>query len=123
MKEFEKYKKIWEKRELLERKKLERERIKALETAEKISETLARRYNVTRVILFGSVLDPDSFHSRSDIDIAVEGLKKTRYFEALGELMMKYDRNIDLKPVEELTGLMLKKISLGRILYEKRKNT
>ena len=44
---------------------------KAVRTAD---EVLRKRFDATRVRTFGSVLHPESFHLRSDIDIAVEGI-------------------------------------------------
>lgn len=44
---------------------------KAVRTA---AEVLRKRFNATRVRAFGSVLHPESFHLRSDIDIAAEGI-------------------------------------------------
>jgi predicted nucleotidyltransferase len=44
---------------------------KAIRTAAKV---LRKRFDATRVRAFGSVLHAESFHLRSDIDIAVEGI-------------------------------------------------
>lgn len=44
---------------------------KAVRTA---AEVLRKHFDATRVRAFGSVLHPESFHLRSDIDIAVEGI-------------------------------------------------
>jgi predicted nucleotidyltransferase len=52
-----------------------------------IAETLRRSYGAgIRVYLFGSVLDRDSFHLGSDLDIAVEGLDPKKYWSAHGEV-------------------------------------
>ena len=123
MKDYSKYKKGWDRREAKEKKEAEKERKEALRSAKYVSEILAKQFNVNKVILFGSALQPGYFTRHSDIDIAVAGLEKTRYFEALGELMLKCDRAIDLKPIEDATPLLQEKISSGKVLYEKRKNT
>ena len=44
---------------------------KAVRTA---AEVLRKRFDASRVRAFGSVLHPESFHLRSDIDFAVEGI-------------------------------------------------
>ena len=44
---------------------------------------LLDEFGVEDVYLVGSAVDPESFHSRSDIDIAVRGLAPEDYFSAL----------------------------------------
>ncbi|MFO8087001.1 MAG: hypothetical protein R6T91_04230 [Bacteroidales bacterium] len=55
---------------------------------------IARKYNVTRVILFGSSLfaSVDSH----DIDIAVEGLADRDYFSFYGELLQQLSKPVDV---------------------------
>jgi len=55
---------------------------------------IARKYNATRVILFGSSLS-DSVESH-DIDIAVEGLADRDYFSFYGELIQHLSKPIDV---------------------------
>ncbi|MFO7765846.1 MAG: nucleotidyltransferase domain-containing protein [Pelovirga sp.] len=55
---------------------------------------IARKYNVTRVILFGSSLS-DSVDSH-DIDIAVEGLADREYFSFYGELLQQLSKPVDV---------------------------
>ncbi|MGH7562960.1 MAG: nucleotidyltransferase family protein [Gemmatimonadota bacterium] len=53
--------------------------------AKAIAEWLRQRYGKrVRVLLFGSLVDPDRFAPGSDIDLAVEGLSPTEYWEAWG---------------------------------------
>lgn len=62
---------------------------------------LKSQFGATRVIVFGSLVR-DLFGEDSDIDIAVEGIKDNRFFEALTAVNELGDRQIDLKPVESL---------------------
>jgi len=55
---------------------------RALEAARTTADLLRQRYGVTRVRVFGSVLHPERFHERSDIDLAVEGLDPQDYLRA-----------------------------------------
>jgi predicted nucleotidyltransferase len=48
-----------------------------------------------RIYLFGS-LASGTHHAGSDIDIAVEGLARSRYFAVLGKLLMELDHPVDL---------------------------
>jgi predicted nucleotidyltransferase len=66
----------------LERQLNEREacREQALKAAEAIAPAVIANYpDVTAAYLFGSVLQPGSFHAKSDIDIAVEGIAPQAY--------------------------------------------
>lgn len=54
-----------------------------------------------RVVLFGSVLERDRFHSRSDIDLAVEGLTADEYWDACALLEpLAGDEMLDLVRLE-----------------------
>jgi predicted nucleotidyltransferase len=44
---------------------------------------LVQDFGASRVYLFGSLLEDDVVHDRSDIDLAVEGLDGRLYFKAL----------------------------------------
>jgi predicted nucleotidyltransferase len=52
-----------------------------------VAHTCARRlvedFGASKVYLFGSLLEEDLVHDRSDIDLAVEGLEGKLYFQAL----------------------------------------
>ena len=47
------------------------------------------------VYLFGSIAHGDS-HTRSDIDIAVRGIKPEEFFFVYGELMSRLQHDVDL---------------------------
>ncbi len=51
--------------------------------ARRAAALLRREYGVVRVVVFGSLLRPDAFHERSDVDLAVCGLPGERYFQAV----------------------------------------
>lgn len=55
---------------------------------------LARRYNVGRILLFGSSTDPNR-HS-DDIDLAVEGIVPEQFFSFYGELIFALSKPVDL---------------------------
>jgi predicted nucleotidyltransferase len=120
--ELERYRAFWKKNELENEKRYALTREKALFEVERISEILKDKYNVKRVILFGSVLDEDRFHDGSDIDIAVEGLDKESYFKVLGELLMESSFSIDLVPLEEASSLLRQRISRGQIIHERKQD-
>lgn len=55
---------------------------------------IAKKYDVSRIYLFGSNLDP---HSESnDIDLAVEGIPDSQFFKFYGELIFSLSKPVDL---------------------------
>lgn len=73
-------------RERLRRRRMRERATQALEAARAAADLLRRRYGATRVRLFGSVLHPERFHERSDVDLAVEGLAPQDYLSAWASL-------------------------------------
>jgi predicted nucleotidyltransferase len=53
------------------------------EVAQACARHLVKELGASRVYLFGSLLEEDFVHDRSDIDLAVEGLPGSLYFRAL----------------------------------------
>jgi predicted nucleotidyltransferase len=78
-----------------------------LAQARRVAEECARHlygaYGVRRVYLIGSVVRGISFHERSDLDLAVEGLAVDRYFRALADLwkLLPSGMELDLIPLED----------------------
>jgi predicted nucleotidyltransferase len=120
---FAEYKRHWDEMALRDESLREHLRKDALRTARKMAGILVKEFGVTKVILFGSVVKEKSFDDSSDIDIAVEGLRKRAYFTALARLMMESQFEIDLKPLEDVGGALRQRIEKGMVLYEKRKNS
>jgi len=50
--------------------------------ARKAARILKESFGVTRVLLFGSLVTQSWFHIRSDVDLAVEGLKPKDFWRA-----------------------------------------
>ena len=79
----------------------EQEREQILERLQEVAAMLKSRFGVRRVILFGSLARKLSFATGSDVDIAVEGLDKKKYWQAwkLAEEMIG-DRPVDFVEIE-----------------------
>ena len=60
----------------------EEERKSLLLRVQQAAEMLKSRYQVSRVVLFGSLAHKSWFISGSDVDLAVEGLKSKEYWQA-----------------------------------------
>ena len=76
----------WTERLEIERKSRCKRMREAYIAARKCAHILYDKYRVRRVSLIGSLANPEAFHDRSDIDLAVEGLSPHLYFKALPDL-------------------------------------
>lgn len=85
--------------ELTPEQELEREQI--LERLQEVAAMLKSRFGVRRVVLFGSLARKLLFSPGSDVDLAVEGLDKKKYWQAwkLAEDMIG-DRPVDFVEIE-----------------------
>ena len=79
------------------------------EEEKKIIQDIARKYHVSRVLLFGSALsDTDESH---DIDIAVEGISDKDFYSFYGELLYALSKPVDVVDLSrktKFTELVLK---------------
>ena len=83
----------------------------ARKTARRAVSTLKKQFGVKKVVLFGSVIHPSLFHSRSDIDIAAWGLKGREYYRAVGVLQaLDPEIGIDLIAYEDASPSLRKVI-------------
>jgi predicted nucleotidyltransferase len=74
---------------------------KGWETAQQAARILREKYQIEKVILFGSLLDLSKFRYHSDIDLAVWGLAEQLYYQALKDILaISPDFSIDLIQIE-----------------------
>ena len=118
MDDYATYHRAWKKEWESERKRVEQRRHQAIAEAERLAHILVDEYGASRVILFGSASGNRDFTESSDIDIAVEGLAKERFFEVSGCLMDASRFAVDLKAIEDLEPFVLTRVYRGMILYE-----
>lgn len=89
----------------------------AREDLQRVVDLLISEFNVTKIILFGS-LCKGTFHQESDIDLAVAGIPALEYFRVLAKVNSISSRWIDLKPLEELEPHFKKRVlQTGECLY------
>ncbi|MCC7201165.1 MAG: nucleotidyltransferase domain-containing protein [Nitrospirae bacterium] len=94
---------------------------RARRVTEKLVRILSEKYKVSKIVLIGSCLDEGHFHSRSDIDLCVEGLSDSDYFRALGDLIAESEEfGVDLIPMEDATERMRAYCGEGEIVYERK---
>jgi predicted nucleotidyltransferase len=74
----------------------------------KVADVLKTRFKLRRVILFGSLTRIESFHPQSDVDLAVEGLTGSDYWDAWRAVEdIIADRPVDLVDVEHASRSVL----------------
>jgi predicted nucleotidyltransferase len=94
--------------------------LQARAALKKAVDVLVEKYNVSKIMLIGSLLDRERFGFHSDIDLCVEGLPDKLYFKAVGELLLTADEfEIDIIPFENLPQNMKDLMKRGKVIYEK----
>jgi predicted nucleotidyltransferase len=86
-----------------ERHETDRRRARAAVVRARLPELtsrLASEFGVTRIVLFGSLLDGE-LREDSDVDIAVVGLDPSNYFRAVDVASSSVGVDVDLVPLEE----------------------
>lgn len=84
-----------------------------LEVARKCAQILKRNFGAGRVVLFGSMLNPERMTWHSDIDLAVWDLPEEDYFKAGAVIERGHNFPIDLVEVQHAKPHILKAIEQG----------
>jgi predicted nucleotidyltransferase len=106
---LEKYRHSARERDAAREAHLTLRRERAWELAQRAAGILKNEFNAKRVVLFGSLLHPELYHSRSDIDLAVWEVQ--HYFKAVARLIdLDPEIEIDLVPIEDARPGILKLI-------------
>ena len=74
---------------------------RAWQDTQHIAKVLRQDFGATGIFVYGSLVK-EQFSAESDIDIAVTGIAKDRFFEAVAVVNDGCDRWVDLKPIESL---------------------
>ena len=81
--------------------------------AQQAAALLKERFDARRVVLFGSLARRDFFHRRSDVDLAVEGIKSQDFWRAWSVLdTLGCEFEIDLVDVETASSALRLEIEL-----------
>ena len=86
---------------------------KGLSVARECARILKQQFKVERVVLFGSLLDPECMWWGSDIDLAVWGLPEEDLFKAGAAIEHGHDFAIDLVEVQHAKPHVLPGIEQG----------
>ncbi len=76
---------------------------------------IANRYDVSKIYLFGSNLDPE--REPNDIDLAVEGISDSLFFKFYSELIFSLSKPVDLVDLKKKSLLNNIVKSEGILLY------
>ena len=102
-------------------KQIDQRKVLARTTVNELAQILAQHFDVSKVILTGSLLT-DRFSMDSDIDLAVEGLRPDWYFKALSAMTHPdHPFSIDLIDLDQDNAYTRKLAGEGEVLYERRK--
>lgn len=100
------------KREQARQESLRQIQSRGIETAKQAARILRQKFSATRVVLFGSMLQP-KIHENSDIDLAVWNLSKSDYFQAVAKLQGLSEFVIDLIEAENASDYIVEAIAQG----------
>ncbi|WP_027369830.1 nucleotidyltransferase family protein [Desulfovermiculus halophilus] len=100
--DMEKYRKTARRRqEVAEKRRLQRLE-QAWKVARQAAQILCNEFQAQEVAVFGSLVHPELFHLRSDIDLAVWGLQERLYLQAVARVTsLDPDISVDLIAIEE----------------------
>ena len=87
-----------------------------IEVAHECARILKAEFGATKVVLFGSMLNPERMTRRSDIDLAVWELPEKDFFKAGAAIERGHDFSIDLVEVQHARPHILKAIEQGMVL-------
>jgi len=80
------------------------ERDKLLLLVSQAANRLKQKYNIRKIVLFGSLAHKAWFNENSDVDLAVEGLTSNNYWQAWREIEdIITDRKIDFVDMSEVS--------------------
>lgn len=105
-----------------EEKKIDRLYFKLNKRVRNTVNDIGPGYDLDKIYLFGSLTDRETFHLKSDIDLAVSGLKSEKYLEFYGDLEKSLKHSFDLVDLDR-TNKTLKEHILkeGEIIYDSQK--
>lgn len=76
---------------------------------------LAKKYEVSRILLFGSSIE--SVGVADDIDLAVEGIAESNFFKFYAELIFSLSQPVDLIDIKKESRFRDMILAEGIVLY------
>jgi predicted nucleotidyltransferase len=105
------YRKHAQQRRQQEQPEIEQRRERAWEAARMAAQVLKQKFDITRVVVFGSLARDAGFSRWSDVDIAVWGLDPKDTFRAIGVIMdLETEVPVNLVDVDTASPSLLEAI-------------
>lgn len=76
---------------------------------------IAKKYQASKILLFGSSLEQNI--ENSDIDLGVEGIPDSKFFEFYGELIFNLSKPVDVVDLKQDTRFNQLITNHGIVLY------
>ena len=76
---------------------------------------ISQKYHASRVVLFGSSLEPEK--KSGDIDIAVDGVAPQDFFTYCGELMFALSKPVDVVDLSSDSKFIQLILKEGQLIY------
>jgi uncharacterized protein len=109
--EMQAYRAAARRRELVGQEKVTARYHRAWDVARQAARVLRNEFGAARVAVFGSLVNKNLFHARSDVDLAVWGMDEKRLFRAVGQLLaIDPDIKTDVVLAEHVSSLFLNRI-------------
>lgn len=82
--------------------------------ARKAASLLRERFRADKVVVFGSLLRPESFDERSDVDLAAQGITDTDFLRAVAAVTgLDREITVDLIQLEQASPSLCKQVEEG----------
>lgn len=92
---------VWLKAQERQREERESLRESVLNEIEAALTSLSMQYSWDAAYIFGSVTKMDKFRPESDVDVAIRGLDKEKYFMFVSEISSLLNRTVDVINLED----------------------
>lgn len=84
---------------------------RAWHVARQAAHILREQFAAGKVAVFGSLVNKELFHMRSDVDLAAWGMDEKRLYRAVGQLLsLDPEITVDVVLVEQVSDSFLKRI-------------
>ncbi len=85
------------------------------EQDKKVIRSISEKFHATRVLLFGSSIDP--VRQSADIDLAVEGVPPAQFYTYYGELIFALSKPVDVIDLAGDSKFKQMILQEGQLLY------
>lgn len=87
-----------------------------------VANKIGKKHKITKIYLFGSLINRDNFHLKSDIDLGVKGIDSKNYLKLWGEFEKELDHPFDLVNMNNCDERLKNHIkNEGEIIYDSQK--